>query len=474
MKIKIKYFLIAIFLILFLFAFWQKRTNDEFRCTDCNVVFIVINALRYDHLSSAGYFRNTSKTIDNLDNTIFFENAYSNSPAIIGRMSLFTGLYPHNHKILIKNTNSLEPNISTMGQFFKLNGYRTVFFGPFDNDDMNLSAGFNRGFDELHNPGLNANSTVEWIENNSNQKFFIYFHTFVTHAPYFTYYNSDNKFSDNYSGNMIGSYDKLYRIMFQNITKMLAENPDEAYRIFGKENILNNIQLFTGNYSFDKVDAWDYINATDEGSYFRDGTFWNSTNLTDINDISHLEAMYDSRIVDADLRVAKIIDAVNRMNLSSKTVIVITSDHGEEFMDHDQIDHNSLFDEIIHIPLVIKIPNTTAIKTDKIVQEVDILPTVLGIVGIKTSYVFDGHDILHGYDNQYTFGEFYGWYRDLNNPVYNTSYVRTKEWKILILPNGTRELFNIINDKHETKNLYYINSGISNDLSTMLKKIENS
>lgn len=449
------------------------RERDKYSCESCNVILIVINSLRYDHLSSSGYFRETSPTIDNLSNKIFFENAFSHAPAVIGRMSLFTALYPHNHGVLLKNRDVLDSKIPTATQIFKNSGYETVYFGPLKMDDMNLSDGFDRGFDEFF-PG-NGNQIPGWISENRNEKFFIYYHEFITHEPYLP--SSDNRFSDNYTGSMIDSREKLSKKMFEELKKLLIENPEGLYRIFEKEFVNSHRDLFSGDYSLEKAYGWSSrlsaLGPQNTNSYWllQDAVFWGSLDLTDEKDLNHLKTLYDSRIFDADSLIKNIIDTVERLNLSSKTVVIITADHGEEFMEHGQIDHNQLYEEVIHIPLIFKIPNAVSTRIENLVQIVDILPTLLGVLKIEGQFNFDGNDIFQS-TNQYVYGEFYGWKFNPYNPNFSLMYIRSEKWKLIKRDTGALELYDVENDPGERINVATQHPDVVREMENKLDEFE--
>lgn len=97
--------------------------------------------------------------------------------------------------------------------------------------------------------------------------------------------------------------------------------------------------------------------------------------------LSNLIALYDSEIGYVDFYVGKLIQ---KFGLDKNTLIIITSDHGEEFLEHGQIEHgNTLYQETIHIPLIVKLPYSTKKEVvEKQVTLVDIMPTILQILNI--------------------------------------------------------------------------------------------
>lgn len=95
----ITFLVIAIIAILGFFFYQNSNQNTSYSCQDCNVVFISIDSLRYDHLSAYGYYRNTTPNIDSLAKQgILFENQFSNAYlTMVSQLTIFTGLYPSTH-----------------------------------------------------------------------------------------------------------------------------------------------------------------------------------------------------------------------------------------------------------------------------------------------------------------------------------------------------------------------------------------
>ena len=97
-----------------------------------NVILILIDALRQDHLGINGYHRNTSPNIDKLaEEGILFLNAYCTLPRSDPTItSILTGMYPHSHGVRLMANNKLNPSITTLPEILKSHGYKTAFIKP--------------------------------------------------------------------------------------------------------------------------------------------------------------------------------------------------------------------------------------------------------------------------------------------------------------------------------------------------------
>jgi arylsulfatase A-like enzyme len=105
---------------------------------------------------------------------------------------------------------------------------------------------------------------------------------------------------------------------------------------------------------------------------------------------------YDQEIAFTDSHIGRLLDELGRRDLDRNTVVVFTSDHGEEFGEHGGTLHYTLHDEVIRVPLIIRAPSLGAGSRPTVVEQVDLLPTILGLLGIaaEPGETFSGRDIL--------------------------------------------------------------------------------
>jgi len=173
--------------------------------------------------------------------------------------------------------------------------------------------------------------------------------------------------------------------------------------------------------------------------------------------LSNLIALYDSEINYVDFHLGKLIQ---KFELDKNTLVIITSEHGEEFLEHGHLCHGkNLHQETIHIPLIVKLPNSTKKEiVDKYVNLVDIMPTILHILNInppeqtlgksfwkKGDLLFRLKETLLRKDtSEYNFAE-------LKSTI---KTIMTPEWKYIYnYRNKTEQLYNIKSDSLELNNL---------------------
>ena len=238
------------------FAFMVPTVLHRKEPDELNVIIVSLDTLRPDHLGCFGYPRPTSPNIDSFaGNGILFTQAISASPwTTPAHFSLLTGLYPSSLMEYRKN-NPYKYNYyadSTVAEILRNNGYYTVAFCG----GMNLASnrGFGLGFDQyLEFPWKYRNTTqrifdnsIDWLDSNSDRKFFMFVHTYECHDPYEnTYffkkekptalidrrralYDGDIRHADSYFGKLVKELDSL-GLLSKTIIAVVSDHGDEFY-----------------------------------------------------------------------------------------------------------------------------------------------------------------------------------------------------------------------------------------------------
>lgn len=325
-----------------------------------NIVVIVMDTVRQDHLSCYGYSRNTSPNLVKLSKeSRMFNNAYSTSgwtpPA---HASLFTGLFAASHKATQENF-VLGDDATTIAEVLSDHGYET--FGISENPMVSRGTNFSQGFSTYDETWRNKNKKSREnpaykcfkniLEKRDKQKpFFLFINFIEPHSPY----NSSRQFLNRFVS-------------------------DRSIKVFS--HML--VHYYTGKKVFTPAE------------------------------MNHLKELYDAEIFYVDHVIGKIIDDLKRESLWEETVFIVTSDHGENFGEHQLMAHVfSLHQALIKIPLLIHYPAffPPGSKEDKPVQLTDIFPTLLGLAGIdQKKYPNQGRDLLKTKlrDDYAVFSEYY-------------------------------------------------------------------
>ena len=183
---------------------------------------------------------------------------------------------------------------------------------------------------------------------------------------------------------------------------------------------------------------------------------------------------YDQEIAHTDRRIARLLRAVHAKGEIDNTAIIFTSDHGEEFGERDGSGHRTLYDEVLRVPFVIRLPGGASGVDDRPVEQVDVLPTIYGLLGMERPDL-PGHDLLAPKtdDDRWLYSE-----RQFP-PLWSQQSVRNSRFKLMVvedvdtaliaksmIPNLPKiridvqnviagiYLFDLVADPGETKNIY--------------------
>jgi len=329
--------------LLFLVACSSSEDNYSALCPDCNVIMVSIDTLRQDHVGVYGYEKNTTPNIDRIAEEGFvFKNARSESSwTAPAHASLLFSKFPHELNFYkytqIEDIGKIQDTEVGLAEVFQQNGYVTQAFtgDAYVSRDYN----FNQGFDNFHeivtmgkfDPYLSK--VTDWISRNQNKQFFLFLHGYNTHQPY--------------------------------------KPKPEYFKLF-----------YPGN---------EPVNLTD---FCSDYTKKDSLLIPD-SDLEVHKAKYDGEIREVDDLLQQVWDQVEAVGIDKKTILVILSDHGDEFFEHGSCDHvKTLYDELIKVPLIFKVPGIKGKPIFSSAQLSDVYPTLLDIVGIPLESNVSGRSLV--------------------------------------------------------------------------------
>lgn len=303
-----------------------------------NVVLISIDTLRPDRLSSYGHQRQTSPTIDRLARRgSRFANAFSTAPwTLPAHASMLSGRYPSSLTSRAAN-GKLYLAVPMLSSMLKKAGYTTgaVTGGGY----VSASYGADEGFDffvDTEDP----RAATKWLaELPPDSPYFLFFHTYVAHTPY-----RDDRYAKNLDpGRLKGIYEKGWGPLHLRVSRGETQ-PTEQER-------------------------------------------------------AYLLALYDGGVARADEYVDQILSAAYEVQTDRDTVVILTSDHGEEFWEHTgrgAYHGHTLYAELTRIPLIWVDPALpsppSAISAP--VSLVDIVPTLAARIGFGSGETFDGENLL--------------------------------------------------------------------------------
>jgi arylsulfatase A-like enzyme len=318
----------------------DEDCNGRDSAKGSNVILFVVDTLRARNMGVYGYQRDTTPAMDELGQAgAVFTHAYAPSPWTLPSLAtIFTARHPSDHGTVDPDSR-LDGNVQSLASILHDAGYTT---GAFVHSAYPvLSMGFERGFDhvETRRPG-NTQSIRKWITEHEDEPFFMWIHYADPHVPYI----------------MEREFDGIF----------VEEKVNEHLDLAGYWNSLQCQQ---------------HYDADTKGEMARVRM-----------------AFYDSKVRQADTRVGEIVEEIEKLGLTDETMFVITADHGEEFFEHRGCDHGqSLYDEVLHVPLLFTLPGFIQPGTvvPQQVRLMDVAPTIVDALELGSHVsTFDGTSLV--------------------------------------------------------------------------------
>jgi arylsulfatase A-like enzyme len=326
-----------------------------------NVIFILVDTLRADHLGTYGYSRPTSPNVDAFaQEAVKFEDARSQASCTFpSANSILTSRWPAAFLGQPNQALGIPEGIPSLAEILHTHGYRTVAVSASavvrnTPSRFNPTAGYGRGFDVFQEDcvwksAACVNRQAAPFLKQGEQPLFLYIHYIDPHGPY--------------------GPPKTWR------PKFATGRSEKRWVRFGDPNPIGD---------------WLYKGKENPG-------------VTPA-DLQDLQDLYDEEIAFFDSRFAELLESLRSSGLMEDSIVVFASDHGEEFLEHGHIKHcRTVFDNSIRVPLLLKIPGVDAKTVTAPVQNLDLVPTILDYLGIGTGgYVFEGQSlrpVLEGKDH---------------------------------------------------------------------------
>ncbi len=315
-----------------------------------DVIIYLIDTLRADHLGAYGYPRPTSPNIDRFaQDAVLFANARAQSswtrPSVV---SVLTGLAPRRHGVN-RREDALPDSVDTLAELLAAAGYDTA--GYVTNGNAGPNFGLDQGFGQFRHLRESADTherhrlsdhlnlwLFHWLENRppDDPPFFLYAHATDPHVPY---------------------------------------TPPEPFR----SRFAPDVDPEAGRLEHARAVIQGRLPPTDR-------------TRRDLIDL------YDAEIAFNDHHFGRLIERLKELDLYDSSLIVLVADHGEEFLDHDDWEHgNTLFDEQLHVPLIVKLPGgrEAGRRIGATASQIDVVPTILDLLGIAPPPALDGVSLLN-------------------------------------------------------------------------------
>jgi arylsulfatase A-like enzyme len=359
-----------------------------------------------------------------------FGNAFVHAPQCVpSRFSLHTGRYPHTTGVFT-NSVPLPEDVPTLPEILNAEGYRTACVGEMPFAPQDATGGFaqvlanNSDFnkfaaahglkhpadagpfqcaplpwtDDLDETAFFAGRAREFIRARREQPFFLHVNFRRPHHPF----------------NPPAPFDKMY---------LGAKFPSSHVRLGEMEN-----------------------KPPQQRAALENSVGFDLRTLTPAA-LDLVKAYYYGMISENDKYIGAILDELKSAGLEDRTIVVFNADHGEMLGDHGLLFKGSyMYDAVTRVPLILRAPGKIPAGkvVDSLVEEVDVLPTLLDLLAVKHPAGIQGQS-LFGPPKQTVFSEF---------PT--IKMVRTTEWKLVHYPKAKHgELYHLAEDPHELTSLWF-------------------
>jgi arylsulfatase A-like enzyme len=308
-----------------------------------NVVLIVIDTLRSDHLSLSGYLRDTSPRLAALarDGTTF-DRAYAHSSSTRPSVTtILTSRFVSSHGVATQGPDALAPEVPTLAEMLHGAGFRTL--AVVTNPQIHPRLGFARGFDVF-----------------------------------------DPVFAADLDPSQLNAADLVTRPA----DEVLARARAEIERLPTGAPFFAYVHLLDPHAPYAPPPAWR-ARFTDPGYHGPvTGTLFDflarETIKTDPATLAQLEGLYDAEIAFTDDAIGGFVDWLRASGRARSTLVVVTADHGEEFLEHGDLGHGlTLFEEAVRVPLLLLGPGVPAgRRSNALVGVIDVAPTILDLLSV--------------------------------------------------------------------------------------------
>jgi len=322
-----------------------------------NVLLFVIDTLRADHLSCYGHERPTSPNLDAFaEDALRFETAFATAPrTVASHASLFTSLPPAAHGVWNEPRpdqdpgafDALAPAAVCLAEVLFKHGYQTL--GVADGGWLQVDRGLAQGFslwDTVHEgvEGRVTRALERLAERDRRQPFFLFLHTYQVHTPLIPEQADLAPFDNGYQGVLREALEQAREV---------ARSRSEGERLRGvHEEFFAPLEPGFGP-----------------------------------EEVEFMRRLYDAQIARVDREFARLLAGLEAQGDLADTLVIVTSDHGQEFGEHGLYDHAQVYDESLRVPLIVRLPDGHRRRARGVRHEavslLDVMPTLLTEIGLE-------------------------------------------------------------------------------------------
>lgn len=434
-------------------------------CKGCNIVIIDIDTLRADAIDCEDRRDQTPNLCRVMDRSVYFSNNISHSDFTpTSLVSTITSLYPRSHTFWSYFDDKIEEEIKILPSVLQENGYTTIFtditqthiIAESETQGSITKSQINPWFGKYEQQ-IGYGAVFKLIKDLSSSKkpFFLFVFSWALHAPYFT----DSGYLGNDNVEIPQGIPKTRDEFESSLGDYLMKNFD---KVFKPEIIIANPDIFQGSGPSDKNKILDLFHKY-EGARESEGmlisgwmpkyeTYFAFIDTDKPSHIQFLRSSYLGVLKEIDAQVGQLLQILESPAFNDNTILVIKSDHGEEFYEHGKFSHqNNLYQELIHTPLIIKNPTGSRIEVQGLTQDIDVMPTILDILGLDVCAQTQGKSLVPLMENpRLTINDYQIAQKGAGDYI---SVFRKGEWKLIMKEFKPIELYNLSDDPQELNNL---------------------
>ncbi|MCA9773405.1 MAG: sulfatase [Myxococcales bacterium] len=380
-----------------------------------SVLLFSVDSMRPDHLGCYGYDRATTPNIDAFAREgVRFNEAISASawttPSMI---SILTGMSPAGHRVEARGQ-SLNPALPALPRLLAQLGYEVpnLFYPNRIPNYENLGYG-------APDPSIESmdkrEALLAWLRAHQHERYFLWFHDAKLHLPYNP--------SDEYW------------------SRFVPMSREEAANFSpGVHAVMNNVIIPEGTVPWRPRDREQVIN------------------------------LYDAELAETDAFFGEVIDVLREGESLDDTIVILTSDHGEELLDHGHVGHAStsksatLYEEIVRVPLIFRYPAMAKQRRVEYAQvrSIDIAPTIFSLLGKRAPKEMQGFPLkaaLEGktFSSRPAYSEtiLAGYQSDAAAARVRLRSIRSDDWKLIcrVEQHTSCRLYNLKADPEERRNM---------------------
>ncbi|CAI8313853.1 MAG: Arylsulfatase [Opitutia bacterium UBA7350] len=429
------------------FVFWAILSSVAHADTSMrNVIFILSDDHRFDYMGFTGKlpWLKTPQMDRMAREGTYFDQAYvSTSLCSPSRASILTGLYAHTHTI-VDNQAPNPGNLTYFPQYLQKAGYETAFIGKWHMGDetdepqpgfdhwesfkgqgvyegvsLNINGRHVRYDESVYTSDLLTEHAVEWMKSlEADQPFFLYLSHKAVHAEF----------------KQASRHEGMYAGVNYELPATYVQTEDDSYK-----------DLLWPEWVKEQRHSWHGVDFMyhDKGS------------------VEDLVIDYCETLMGVDDSIGTVMDYLESRGIADETVVIYMGDNGFSWGEHGLIDKRHFYEESAKVPLLVRCPELFkgGETLHKLVQNIDIAPTVMAIAGLEKDPSMHGKSflpLLQGEMVKWRDKVFYEYYWEYDFPMTPTVFgVRTDRYKYIRYHGlwDRNELYDLENDPHEMYNL---------------------